>query len=272
MDVRLLAELASAQRKVWCHVFLDSLKAHDALDCTWPLELLRKCGVGPNILQTLERFWANHTAHPRQGGCYDEPTMVKRGVTQGDAVSPILFNVVIDAMMRHWRCQLDPSNTGDPLTMSVNFYANDSHVGGTDLTAIQQSLDSLANLFARTGLGVNAGETKAMVGRPSQSFHSWDSLLHRGRLMGEGLSPASRKHRKVVCPKCQLEMRAGSLACHRATVHGDCSPAPPKRARRTLAFDKVCVSPRPEPGTQIQCPVPGCPGQTNWTCDLRKHF
>lgn len=105
VDVRMLAELASLQRKVWCHVFLDFSKACDALDRARLLDLLRACGIGPNIVRILEMFWATHAAHPRQAGCHGTPVAVNRGVTQGEVVSPTLFNIVINAIIRHWRHQ-----------------------------------------------------------------------------------------------------------------------------------------------------------------------
>ena len=36
------------------------------------------------------------------GGYYREPFHGERGVTQGDALSPTIFNVVVDVVVRHW--------------------------------------------------------------------------------------------------------------------------------------------------------------------------
>ena len=38
----------------------------------------------------------------RAGGYYGEAFKGSRGVTQGDPISPIIFNVVVDAVVRHW--------------------------------------------------------------------------------------------------------------------------------------------------------------------------
>ena len=38
----------------------------------------------------------------REGGYYREAFKGARGVTQGDPLSPIIFNVVVDAVVRHW--------------------------------------------------------------------------------------------------------------------------------------------------------------------------
>ena len=41
-------------------------------------------------------------ARARGGGYYGEAFKGDRGVTQGDTLSPPIFNVVVDAVVRHW--------------------------------------------------------------------------------------------------------------------------------------------------------------------------
>ena len=38
----------------------------------------------------------------RAGGYYGEDFKGARGVTQGDPLSPTIFHVVVDAVVRHW--------------------------------------------------------------------------------------------------------------------------------------------------------------------------
>ena len=38
----------------------------------------------------------------RAGGYYGEAFKGARGFTQGDPLSPTIFNVVMDAVVRHW--------------------------------------------------------------------------------------------------------------------------------------------------------------------------
>ena len=38
----------------------------------------------------------------RSGGYYGTAFKGEQGVTQGDPLSPTLFNVVVDAVVRHW--------------------------------------------------------------------------------------------------------------------------------------------------------------------------
>ena len=38
----------------------------------------------------------------RAGGYYGKAFKGERGVTQGEPLSPTIFNVVVDAVVRHW--------------------------------------------------------------------------------------------------------------------------------------------------------------------------
>ena len=42
----------------------------------------------------------------RAGGYYGTPFPRERGITQGDPLSPTIFNVVVDAVVFHWESLL----------------------------------------------------------------------------------------------------------------------------------------------------------------------
>jgi hypothetical protein len=56
--------------------------------------------MGPNLIRILRNFWENLQVVPRQSGFYGHPIPSRRGVTQGDPLSPTIFNIVIDAIVR----------------------------------------------------------------------------------------------------------------------------------------------------------------------------
>ena len=70
----------------------------------------------------------------RAGGYYREEFKKARGVTQGDPLSPTIFNVVLDAVVRHWIEGLvaetaEKGDTGrEGRHQSAVFYANDGMV------------------------------------------------------------------------------------------------------------------------------------------------
>ena len=83
-------------------IFLDLTKAYDALDRSRCLEILEGYGVGPNARRLLTTYWRRLTMVARAAGYYGTAFGEERGVTQGDPLSPTIFNVVVDAVVRHW--------------------------------------------------------------------------------------------------------------------------------------------------------------------------
>ena len=82
-------------------IFLDLNKAYDALDSYRCLEILEGYGVGPQSRRLLQTYWRRLAMVARAGVYYGTALQGARGVTQGDPLFPTIFNVVVDAVVRH---------------------------------------------------------------------------------------------------------------------------------------------------------------------------
>ena len=80
-------------------IFLDLHKAYDALDRSRILEILEGYGVGPQARRLLQKYWEKSTMVARAGGYYGTSFKGAMVVTQGDPLSPTIFNVVVDAVV-----------------------------------------------------------------------------------------------------------------------------------------------------------------------------
>ena len=83
-------------------IFLDLTKAYDALDSPRSLDILKGYRVGQRVRRLLREYWKKSTIVARSGGYYGTGFKGERGVTQGDPLSPTIFNVVVDEVVRHW--------------------------------------------------------------------------------------------------------------------------------------------------------------------------
>ena len=83
-------------------IFLDLHKAYGALDRSRCLDILEGYGVGPRAWQLLRAYWGKIMMVARVGVYYGDAFKGALGVTQGDPLSPTNFNVVVDAVVRHW--------------------------------------------------------------------------------------------------------------------------------------------------------------------------
>jgi len=133
-------------------IFIDMSKAYDGLDRDRTLQLLQDYGVGENILRILQNFWVTHTIIPQQKECYGEPFPAVRGVTQGDIVSPTIFNIVISAVLYHWYWSMAAQGFD---TTTLRFYADDGLLADSNARSLQFGVNEIARLFLCFGLQLN---------------------------------------------------------------------------------------------------------------------
>ena len=101
LEAKLIQLLAALREEVLYAIFLDLTKAYDAFERSRCLEILEGYGVGQNTRILLTNYWRRLTMVSRAGGYYGTAFKGDRGVTQGDPLSPTIFNVVVDAVVRH---------------------------------------------------------------------------------------------------------------------------------------------------------------------------
>ena len=105
---------------------------------------------------------------------YGEPFQAFRGVTQGGPLSPKIFNIMVDAVVREWMRRLlsdDACANGYGYAVwafLAIFYADDAFVAARDPVKLQRALDILVDLFERVGLRINTEKTKAMASVPGK--------------------------------------------------------------------------------------------------------
>ena len=114
-------------------VFLDLWKTYNALDRERALELLAAYGVGTRTVRLLQTYWKQLTMVAKAGGYFRRMFKGYQSVIQGNPLSPTIFNVVVDSIIRHWVTVVIPT---------------EASMGGLDLTII----DLADYLYAENGL------------------------------------------------------------------------------------------------------------------------
>ena len=269
LECRLEQERALYKGETLFQVFLDLTKAYDTLDRERTLLIMEQYGVGPNIIRLLKMFWNDLELCSRQGGYYGR-TLIQseRGVTQGGITSPIIFNIVGDAIVRELLTHFSPEQ------LTSSFYADDGRLASICARALQRACEMVTDLFGRVGMKVNPIKTKAMVGHNGNLRLQLSSPAYKRRMDGTGDSYREAKRRKVDCPVCHQELQAASLARHLHSRHGD-SHRPYKR--RKLLEEADCAPVRyfaysPTRRGFIRCPVSVCPATVSTRDALRMHF
>ena len=108
----------------------------------------------------------------RAGGYYRTAFQGERGVTQGDPLSPTIFNVVVDVVVCNWVTVVvagaeERGERGkEGRHQAALFYEDDDMVASSDPCLFQGEFNTLVGLFDRVGLKTNVGKTVGMVCRP----------------------------------------------------------------------------------------------------------
>ena len=181
-------------------IILDLHKTYDALYSSRCLEILEGYGVCPNSRRLLINYWRRLTMVARAGGYYRTAFGGERGVTQGDPLSPTIFNVVVDVIVWHWvngameETEARGEMGREGRHQAALFYADDGMVVSLDPAWLQGAFTALVGLFDRVGLQKNVGKTVSMVCHPCQAgVGNRTEEAHRRRITGGGRSYAERQ-------------------------------------------------------------------------------
>ena len=102
LEAKLLQQLAALREEVLYVIFLNLNKEYDALERSMCLGIMEGYGVGPQACRILKTYWSRLRMVISEGGHCRAVFTGAWGVTQGDPLSPTIFNVAMDAVMCHW--------------------------------------------------------------------------------------------------------------------------------------------------------------------------
>lgn len=142
---------------------------YDTVDRDKLLMVLNMHGVGDNILKLLKSYLQSTQIMLMRNKVRRQPFHPCLGIIQGDPLSPLLFNILVDVALRMVdkdRTQLEVLEAAD-ITMVPNFfrafYADDGVIGDLDMDKFQRRTDHLLFILKNFGLTFNNTKTQGMV-------------------------------------------------------------------------------------------------------------
>ena len=267
-ETKLQMQIAACQSETLYQIYLDLRKAYDSIARNRVLILLEKYGVGPNIRRYIHDIWDKQIFVLRQAQFYSDTIEVDRGCTQGDVDSPIIFNVIIDAVLRAWKASDDFKES------SSCFYADDGLLQHHDPVALQKDLDCIIELFGKMGLKPNATKTKFMIVRGAPAPRAKTRTEYNKRKNGRNKHPFSASGQewrklKTTCNVCGAVITNASLKRHMEQQHSIINTnryicrEVQETGRYSLTFQK---------GKTNKCPVPQCTGGGRDKFGIYRHF
>ena len=122
-------------------------------------KILEKYKVGKYFIRYICTVWERQRFVLRQAGFYSNPIDAERGRTQGDVDSPIIFNIIIGAVL--WKRKTSEDYGGS----KALFYADDELVENNNNIILQNNLNNMIGLSESVGLKTNETKSKFMIFR-----------------------------------------------------------------------------------------------------------
>ena len=148
---------------LYINFFFDYEKAIDSLDRDTLWKLLQHYGIPVKSITLIRNTYDGRTCNVTHAGRLTESFQVKTGVRQGCLLSPFMFLVAIDWIMKtttknrrneiHWTLwsQLDDLDFADDLALLSHSHEQ-----------MQEKTDLLNQVSAQTGININMNNTKTM--------------------------------------------------------------------------------------------------------------
>ncbi|CAL7932962.1 unnamed protein product [Xylocopa violacea] len=136
---------------------IDIAKAFDSISHRAIVDTLISAGVPTTFVNYVKYVYETGTTRFSCPGWMSPPIRPSRGVKQGDPLSPILFNLVIDRLFK-----LLPNEIGadiDGMRINAAAFADDILFMSSTQRGLQTLLDMATAFFSQTGLFINSGKS-----------------------------------------------------------------------------------------------------------------
>lgn len=160
----LLMDARTCRKQV--HVLsLDVQKAFDTVAHAGIYKVLRKYGIPSAMVEYLRELYATATTRLQVDGQYSQAILPGRGVRQGDPLSPLVFNLVINEVLAEISDEVGYRYLGH--TINVLAFADDLIVVGSTARGAQASLDNVVRVLESFGMRLSPAKCAAFSLMPA---------------------------------------------------------------------------------------------------------
>ena len=153
--------LRNANKRTTCIVLLDLAKAFDTVSHSSINRSLSRHGVDPHIVELVGDLYQNIGTVISVGGKETERIPIRRGVKQGDPLSPMLFNCVVDELMDQLGSDYG-LQVSENTTVNCLGYADDLILSSGSKLGMSMLLKKAMAFFNERGLKLNVKKCQGM--------------------------------------------------------------------------------------------------------------
>ena len=148
--------------------FMDLEKAYDRVDRDALWTIVKMYGVNEKLVKAMQSFYSGSKACVRVGRKESEWFDVKVGLRQGCVMSPWLFNLYADGVVREVNARVCErgvkmkSEDGSKYEWNQLLFADDTVLASDSMEGLQHLVNTFSLVCERRKLKVNVGKSKVM--------------------------------------------------------------------------------------------------------------
>ena len=158
--LRQIIEMRMQHKRPTIVAFIDFKAAFDSVDRSRMYELLALIGLPLKIIRLIERLYAGSKCVVRVGQNTSPEFEVRTGVKQGALLSPTLFNIVLDYVLKEALEGCEGIWIDAAAHVTDLGYADDAALLAETASDMQDMIDRLSRAAAAVGLILSAEKTK----------------------------------------------------------------------------------------------------------------
>lgn len=143
--------------------FVDFKKAYDSIHRESLLKILQEFGLHQKLINLISITLKNTKSKVKFRDEVSEPFEIRTGLRQGDGLSPLLFNCVLEKVMREWYKKCQPNiKIGRNIRLNCLAFADDLALLANNMEEAKRQIEELEIIAAKVGLQISFEKTEMM--------------------------------------------------------------------------------------------------------------
>lgn len=144
--------------------FIDYHKAFDTVNRTQLWETLVLIGIPQHLIYAIKSMYGNTKIKIKMNNIISsESKIINQGVKQGCPMSPTLFNIYINNVIKTWEAELTTHFKIDNLPLNTLLYADDQIILANSEDNLQRAIYALFQVAKHYNLEISINKTKVMA-------------------------------------------------------------------------------------------------------------
>jgi len=149
------------RQNIW-QLFIDFKKSYDNIHRESLYNIMFEFGFPKKLVQLTKLCMEKTQYKVRVDNTMATPFTVDTGLKQGDAFSPILFNLALEKVVKEMQCVEEGQSTNNNNRLRLLGFADDLDIIGNSLVDIANVSRTLERAARKVGLKINASKNKIM--------------------------------------------------------------------------------------------------------------